>query len=84
MTPEQKEILQLLHQNNGTLTKKQVVDSLDGYYCNGAKHLGDRLSRMVNAGLLKRVKAGVFEAGSGKKAGTVGPVNENQITLFES
>lgn len=82
MTAEQKEILALLHQHGGTLTKKQVVDSLDGYFCNGAKHIGDRLSRMVDAGLLKRVKVGVFEAGSGKKAGTVEPVNENQITLF--
>ena len=85
MTPEQKEILQLLHQNGGTLTKKQVVDSLDGYFCNGEKHLGDRLSRMVNAGLLKRVRPGVFEVGSGKKAKQVDPViiDENQTTLFE-
>jgi len=82
MTPEQKEILQLLHQNGGTLTKKQVVDSLDCYYHNGAKHIGDRLSRMVNAGMLKRVKPGVFEAGSGKRAGPVEPVNENQTMLF--
>ena len=82
MTPEQKEILQLLHQNGGTLTKKQAVDPLDSYYCNGEKHIGDRLSRMVNAGMLKRVKPGVFEIGIGKRA-AVKPVNENQIMLFE-
>ena len=82
MTPEQKEILQLLHQNGGTLTKKQAVDQLDSYYCNGEKHIGDRLSRMVNAGMLKRVKSGVFEIGIGKKS-TPATIAENQQTLFE-
>jgi len=37
---------------------------------------------MVNAGMLKRVKSGVFEIGIGKRA-AVKPVNENQIMLFE-
>lgn len=74
MTTEQKEILSLLHQNGGTLTKKQVVDSLDGYFCNGAHHIGERLSRMVSAGFLIRVKPGVFQINEAQ--------DENQTTLF--
>lgn len=81
MTPEQKEILQLIYKNGGTLTKKQVVDSLDSYYRNGDKHIGQRLSRMVNAGFLKRVKPGVFEIGAGVKP-TKKNNNADQIELF--
>ena len=68
MTREQKEITRFVLQNGGTATKQQIVKALDSYYCNGDKHIGDILSRMVNAGLLKRVKNGVFEIGDGKKA----------------
>lgn len=31
------------------------------YYCNGNKHMGDILSRMVKGGRLVRVKKGVFK-----------------------
>lgn len=67
MTREQKEITRFVLQNGGTATKQQIVKALDSYYCNGEKHIGDRLSRMVKAGLIKRVKNGVFEIGDGRK-----------------
>jgi hypothetical protein len=68
MTPEQKEIVAILQQHGGEVTKAQVVKAIGGdYYANGAKHVGDRLSRMVNAGILVRVKPGVFTLGTGRK-----------------
>ncbi len=69
MTPEQKEIVTILQSNGGEVTKAQVVEAIGGnYYCHGDKHVGDRLSRMVNAGMLIRVKPGVFKIGTGKKS----------------
>lgn len=38
------------------------------YYANGAKHLGAVLSRLVNRGLVQRVKKGVFMIAPPKKA----------------
>ena len=82
MTPEQREIMTILQANGGEVTKAQVVESIGGnYYCNGDKHVGDRLSRMVNAGMLIRVKPGVFKLGSGKKSKHE-IVAEGQTTLF--
>ena len=82
MTPDQRKIINFI-QSKGTATKAEIV-AFDGgqYYRNADKYIGDRLSRMVNAGILERVKPGVFKIGSGKKSGTE-PVNENQTTLFE-
>jgi len=81
MTPDQRTIYNFI-QSKGTATKAEIV-ALDGgqYYRNADKYIGDRLSRMVNAGMLERVKPGVFRIGSGKKSVNE-PVNENQTTLF--
>ena len=81
MTPDQRKIINFI-QSKGTATKAEIV-ALDGgqYYCNADKYIGDRLSRMVNAGMLERVKPGVFRIGSGKNPGN-DPVNENQTKLF--
>jgi hypothetical protein len=68
MTLEQKEIVAILQQHGGEATKAQVVKAIGGdYYRNAAKHVGDRLSRMVNAGLLVRVRPDVFTLGTGIK-----------------
>ena len=83
MTPEQKEIMAFAQKNGGEFTKKQLVDAMGGnYYCHGDKHLGDRLSRMVNARLLERVKPGVFKVGTGKK-NKPSNIAEGQTNLFE-
>jgi len=83
MTPEQREIITILQANNGEVTKAQVVEAIGGnYYCHGDKHIGDRLSRMVNAGMLIRVKPGVFTLGTGKK-NNPSSIAEGQTTLFE-
>ena len=81
-TPQQTQILKDANERGGTITKKEIVEMYGGaYWHNGAKHLGDILSRMVKANLLKRVKPGVFEVGTGKK-NKPATIAENQQTLF--
>lgn len=83
MTPEQKEIMAILQAKGGEVTKAQVVEAIGrNYYCHGEKHVGDRLSRMVNAGMLIRVKPGVFKLGKGEKSKPT-TIAEGQQTLFE-
>ena len=67
-TPQQTQILKDANERGGTITKKEIVEMYGrAYWHNGAKHLGDILSRMVKANLLKRVKPGVFEVGRERK-----------------
>lgn len=84
LTEQQRVILQDAQKNGGTITKKQIVKSYGHcYFCNGSKHLGDILSRMVNSGLLIREKPGVFKIGKGKKTKPAAAAFiENQKTLF--
>ena len=82
MTPSQRAIYNFVR-SKGTATKEEIFSFTgDPYYRNGEKYIGERLSRMVNAGMLKRVKSGVFEIGIGKKS-TPATIAENQQTLFE-
>lgn len=82
MTPEQKQIIAIFQANGGEATKTQVVKEIGiNYYCNGDKHVGQRLSRMVNAGLLIRVKPGVFKIGKGSKSKPT-TIADGQTTLF--
>lgn len=80
MTPQQRQIYDFVRRN-GQATKKEISEIADCYYCNGEKHVGDRLTRMVKAGLLIRVKNGVYKPGPGKKSRPV-PQPQNQQTLF--
>jgi hypothetical protein len=82
MTPEQKKIMAFAQSKGGTFTKAEIVEAMGKkYYCNGDKHLGDRLSRMVNANILKRVKLGLFEISTGKKS-KPSTIAEGQTELF--
>lgn len=83
LTPHQKEIISIAQAIGGDFTKAQVVEAIGGnYYCNGDKHVGDRLSRMVKAGLLIRVKKGLFRIGTGTKLKPA-TIAEGQTILFE-
>lgn len=68
----------------GIATKSEIVALVgDRYYCNEDKHTGDMLSSMVKAGILERVKPGVFRLGAGKKKAKPGSdVAPNQPELF--
>lgn len=62
MTSHQREILSLAVLRGGKITKQEAVDLIGrNYYCNAPFHVGNVLSRMVNARLLVRVKRGVYE-----------------------
>ena len=79
MTEYQKKIFKYTLENK-QITKIKAVELIGNrYYCNASKHVGDVLSRMVNLGLLKRVKNGLFECGN-KTNKNHQP--ENQLNLF--
>lgn len=81
LTEKQKKVIDFIRNSNDKqITKKQAMGLIDTHYYNGAKHVGDCLSRMVNSGLLERVKAGVFIIGKGKTKKI--EVTENQTSLF--
>lgn len=82
MTQQQRNILRAAAANGGTITKREVADMSGSYFCNADKHLGAILSRMVKSGLLKRIRPGVFEIGSGKKSVSV-TQETKEPTLFE-
>lgn len=60
-TPYQLKILALARENGGQFTAAQACERFAGnYHCNGEKHVGDAVRRMVAAGFLSRVKKGVY------------------------
>lgn len=81
-TPEQKEILNFVRQR-GEATKAEICKISDRYFCNGSKHVGERLSRMVKSGMLIRVKNGVYRLGDGVKKSVVAISDKKQIELFK-
>jgi len=82
MTTDQRAIYNFVR-SKGEATKAEIFAFTgDPYYCNGEKYIGDRLSRMVNAGFLIRVKKGVYKCGIGKKSRPVAAI-ENQLNLFK-
>ena len=63
MTPNQKKILNAIRER-GRLTKQEACELIP-YYHNTEKHVGDVLTRMVRAGLIKRESRGVYVLGLG-------------------
>lgn len=66
--------------SNTQINKRKAVELIGhNYFTNADKHVGDVLSRMVKAGLFKRIKPGVFALGDRTKKEVV---PENQLDLF--
>lgn len=84
MTDKRSAILREAARNGGTITKRDACALIgEGYYCNADTHVGAVLSRMVKAGLLNRIKPGVFEIGTGKKAKPKEIIKNANQTLLE-
>ncbi len=84
LTAHQQLILSLVREKGGRATKEDIVAKFHyWHYVNAKKHIGDTLSRMVNAGLLKRIKPGLYEHGTGtKQKPAVIESDINQVKLF--
>lgn len=81
LTVKQQKVVNFINRSEDKqITKKQAVELIDDHYCNGDKHVGEVLSRMVKSGTLERVKNGVFKIGSGKSKKVF--IVENQNDLF--
>lgn len=76
MTANQRKIVEFARQNNNQITKKQACELIK-YYHNTQKHVGDVLTRMVRANMLKRIKNGLYELSSGQ----VEIVNQTSLTI---
>jgi hypothetical protein len=82
LSEKQSFILGLL-ESKEQITKKEVCSYLARrYYHNGEKYIGEVLSRMVQRGILKRVKPGVFKKGRLNYLGKKGKIDPNQKSLF--
>ena len=82
MTPEQKQILQIVHAYGADCPKSHLVEKIGWqYYANGEKHVGDRISRMVKANMLIRAKPGLYRVGTGTKYKPA-TIDEGQSKLF--
>lgn len=82
LTAEQKAILAFARSVGGPFTKAEAVKEFGReYYHNGSKHVGDRLSRMVNAGLLEREAKGRYKIGKCKK-NKPATIDAGQTDLF--
>lgn len=76
MTEHQRELYYFL--KTGPKTKAEIVNNFKyWYYANASKHIGDVLGRMVNAGMIYRVKKGLYAIGR-----SVELDNEHQLKLF--
>lgn len=83
LSEKQKILIEFAYKNENKINKTQAVELIgNSYYCNENKHVGDILSRMVNSGLLTRIKNGHFEISKTKKQTTNGIINPNQLELL--
>ena len=82
MTRNQKVVTNFAKDNGGFITKKQAVELLDKhYYCNGAFHIGESLSKMVKSSILERVKRDEFKLLQLPVSKPV-LIIQNQLTFF--
>lgn len=81
LTEKQKKVVKYCQDHDGKITKKEAMTIINTHYCNGSKHVGDSLSRMVNAGILIRIKPGHFQLGRGTRIKPA-TIIENQVNLF--
>ena len=84
LSEKQKQIIAKANEQGGQITKADAVTLIGGtYYCNGDKHTGDVLSRMVKRKILIRIKPGVFRVNPhASKIDNDEIYNPNQLKLL--
>lgn len=65
MSWKRQKIIEFCKKNGNRITKKDAMSLIDDYYCNGEKHVGEVLSRLVKSGVLERIKPGLFKIAEG-------------------
>lgn len=86
MTGRQRILFNWAQKQGGSFTKAEAVYQFGpNYYCNGDKHVGAILSRMVNSGILERPAPGKYRISEKPAAKRMKQKKENLIqkTLFE-
>lgn len=82
MTHNQKEIFDFIRSKGGEAVFSDIVAEFgSNYFLHAEKYVGQSLSRMVKAGILVRVKKGVYALGNGKKPATKKP-DDGTLKLF--
>lgn len=84
MTPNSNQmtiIRYLSGKESATLEELYLIQEKT-YFGNWPKHFGDVMSRMVKAGMVVRIKRGVFKINPNYRAIKQVPVPENQLSLF--
>lgn len=72
MGQKQIEIIRWAKSVGGFFTKKECVEYFKGqYYYNAQKHIGDRITRLINCGLLIRVQPGKYKVSNPDKQQTL-------------
>ena len=83
LSPKQKVIVKYL-QSHETIDFDTVRSLIDDHYRNGAKHCSEAMSRMVERGIVVRVKKGIYKLGNPKSNASKESVDINQTNIFES
>jgi len=81
LTQHQKAII--IYLQTGHKEKKQIVNKFKSWhYANSNKHIGDILSRMVNRGLIVRVKKGIYGISKEPVSSVSEMIDPKQQSLF--
>lgn len=81
MTQKQQAIINYL--KAGERQKSQIVNRFSAwYYHNASKYIGEILGRMVEAGMIIRVKKGLYRLPDLGTDTPRPPADEHQMTLF--
>lgn len=83
LNERQKAIIKFAQGNGGKISKKQANELIaHTYYHNGAKYVGEILTRLVKRQVLRRESIGNYVFTGVLSGIKVEPVPENQINLF--